>query len=147
MCTMAGGRNIAAGTDLFGNYVEVDKEWVVKQNPDIIIKSDWWNSGYTVDDISGIKAVWEEVMSRPELANVNAVKEGKVYVYGAFTSTAQLIVGAAYFAKWIQPDLFEDLDPKEIHQEYLDKFFGDADFDLDEHGVFVYHPEEHPEGK
>ena len=146
MCTIAGGRNIAAGTDFFGNYVEVEPEWVVAQNPDIIFKSDWDNSGYTVDDTSAIKAVSDEIMSRPELANINAVKEGKCYVYGPLPATAQTIIGVTYFAKWIQPDLFEDLDPKAVHQEFLDKFFGDANFDLDEHGVFVYHPEEHPEG-
>jgi len=40
-------------------------------------------------------------------------------------------------AKWFHPDLFEDLDPKAIHQEYLTRFQG-LDYDLDEHGVFVY---------
>jgi len=147
MCTIAGGRNIAVGTDFFGNYVKVEPEWVVAQNPDIIFKSDWGNSGYAVDDTSGIKAVYDGIMKRPELANINAVEEGKCYVYGALPATAQTIIGVTYFAKWIQPDLFEDLDSKAIHQEFLDKFFGDADFDLDEHGVIVYHPEEHPEGR
>jgi len=49
-------------------------------------------------------------------------------------------------AKWFHPELFEDLDPKSIHQEYLTRFQG-LDYALDEHGVFVYHPDEHPGGK
>ncbi len=40
-------------------------------------------------------------------------------------------------AKWFYPDLFEDLDPQAIHQEYLTRFQG-LDYDLDEYGVFVY---------
>ena len=46
-------------------------------------------------------------------------------------------IGIAYMTKWFYPDLFEDLDPKVIHQEYLTEF-QHLDYDLDEHGVFVY---------
>ena len=40
-------------------------------------------------------------------------------------------------AKWFYPELFEDLNPEEIHQEYIDDFCG-IDYDVSEHGVFVY---------
>jgi iron complex transport system substrate-binding protein len=43
-------------------------------------------------------------------------------------------------AKWFHPDLFKDLDPQSIHQEYLTRFQG-LDYDLSKQGVFVY-PEE-----
>jgi iron complex transport system substrate-binding protein len=42
-------------------------------------------------------------------------------------------------AKWFYPELFADLDPKAVHQEYLMRFQGLA-INLDEHGVFVYPP-------
>ncbi len=42
-------------------------------------------------------------------------------------------------AKWFHPELFEDLDPQAIHQEYVTEFQG-LDYDLSEHGVFVYPP-------
>ena len=48
-------------------------------------------------------------------------------------------------AKWLYPELFKDIDLKVINQEYLTGFKG-LDFDLYEHGVFVYHPEEHSDG-
>ena len=48
-------------------------------------------------------------------------------------------IGVAYTAKWLHPDLFEDLDPQAVHQEYIDRFQG-IDFDVKEHGVFVYPP-------
>jgi iron complex transport system substrate-binding protein len=38
------------------------------------------------------------------------------------------------------------LDPNALHQEYLTRFQG-LDIDLDEKGVFVYHPEEYPDGQ
>jgi iron complex transport system substrate-binding protein len=40
-------------------------------------------------------------------------------------------------AKWFHPELFGDLDPKAIHQQYLTDFMG-IDYDLNEHGVFAY---------
>ena len=42
-------------------------------------------------------------------------------------------------AKWFHPDLFKDLDPEAIHQEYLTRF-QNLDYDLDKNGVFVYPP-------
>jgi iron complex transport system substrate-binding protein len=40
-------------------------------------------------------------------------------------------------AKWFYPELFKDLDPKAVHQEYMTRFQR-LEYDLDEHGVFVY---------
>jgi iron complex transport system substrate-binding protein len=48
-------------------------------------------------------------------------------------------IGVAYLAKFFYPDLFTDLDPQAIHQEYLTRFQR-LDYDLDKHGVFVYPP-------
>jgi iron complex transport system substrate-binding protein len=40
-------------------------------------------------------------------------------------------------ATWFYPDLFPDLDPRAVHQQYLSEFQR-LDYDLDEHGMFVY---------
>jgi len=92
-----------------------------------------------VDDPSQIAAERENVLNRPELADVKAVKEGKVYMmdYKLFSYSQSMIVGAMYLAKWIYPDL--DLNPEAIHQEYLNRF-QHLDYDLNEHGVFAYPP-------
>jgi iron complex transport system substrate-binding protein len=140
-CTIAGGINIAH--NLEGKWPKVDPEWVVEQNPDIIIKETHENCGYEADDTTGLEAVRVEMMNRPELANVNAVKNGKVYAVSSdiARSGQQGFIWVAYMAKWFHPDLFEDLDPsqKAIHQEYIDRFLR-IDYDLDKHGAFVYPP-------
>lgn len=136
MSIIAGGRNIAAGI-YYGLYVRVDPEWVVKEDPDIILKAEWYTLGYTVDDLSDAKAVREESMSRPELASVKAVRNDKFYLYGGIIPAGDFIT-ILYFAKWFYPDLFEELDPEAVHQEFLDRFFEDANFNVYEHGVFVY---------
>jgi iron complex transport system substrate-binding protein len=142
MCTMAGGKSISA--DLPGGWwPKVDTEWVIVQNPDIIAL--WINHyhGYDTDDPSELAAIREDIMNRPELANVNAVKTGRVYVsvFGKtyFTHGPGCLIGSAYMAKWLHPEPFEDLNPQAIHQEYLTRF-QHLDYDLDKHGVFVYPP-------
>ncbi|MCK4735016.1 MAG: ABC transporter substrate-binding protein, partial [Methanophagales archaeon] len=140
VCTVAGGINIAH--DLTG-HLTVDPEWVVEQNPDIIVKGVSNKiCGYGVDNPLKVKAARDEIMNRPELANVNAVKNGKVYVASCELTLSGLheFIWAGYCAKWFHPELFEDLDLQAIHQEYIDRFLR-IDYDLDKHGVFVY-PEE-----
>jgi len=133
---MASGRNIFA--DLPGSWLNVDAEMVVYRNPDVIIRRHYKDIGYGVDDTSKIKVVRDEIMNRLELANVEAVKNGRVYVVDGYLNIGpNYPTSVAYWAKWFHPDLFEDLHPQEIHQEYLDKFHR-IDYDLDKHGVFVY---------
>ena len=140
----AGGRDIFAGVP--GG--PADRETVIEQDPDIIGKVLWPGGGYDldVDDTVELEKAREEIMSRPELQMVKAVKNEKVYVITTHLLLylpqcgCRYFVQLAYQAKWFHPTLFEDLDPEAIHQEYLIEFQG-LDIDLDEKGVFVY-PEE-----
>ena len=141
MCIISGGRNIAADLPDSG---EVDPEWVIEQNPDVIVKNPYYvyiPCGYGVDDPTAIKELREEIMSRPGWGHLAAVKDGRVYMIEASrmqTGPAN-VIGAVYQAKWFHPELFKDLDPEAIHHEFLARFQG-VEYDLDEHGVFVYPP-------
>jgi iron complex transport system substrate-binding protein len=140
MMVIAGGRNIAADSPIppggSTTSVTVDPEWVIMQNPDIIIRKKFLRTPcYSGEDPVDLIATWEDVMNTPELANVNAVKNRRVY-----TIANMLQTGPHCF----HPELYGDLD--QIHQEYLDRF-QHLDYDLDKHGVFVYHPVEHPDGR
>ena len=138
--TTAGGKNI------FKTKGVIDPEAVMERDPDIIVKvSSWGAGGYDVNvgDTEELKKVREEIMHRPELQNVGAVKNGRVYLISGYIIPWGPAAGARgfllpiYIAKWFHPDLFKDVDPKAIHQEYLTRFQG-LDIDLDEKGVFVY---------
>ena len=144
-----GGKNIFEGKS-----GKVDPEAVARLNPDIIvIRIPMMNEigGLGTDDTTEFKELRDELMSRPELQKVTAVKTGKVYVLSNFLTGSgpqggcRSFVQDAYQAKWFNPTYFEELYPKAIHQEYLTRFQG-LDFDLDKHGVYVYHPVEHPDG-
>jgi iron complex transport system substrate-binding protein len=63
-----------------------------------------------------------------------AVKDGRVYVVtSGVMGGAPSIISDLYFAKWFHPDLFEDIDPEEVHEELVQEFFG---LELD--GAYVY---------
>ena len=138
---IAGGINIAADLSSgaqYEGYPTVSAEWIIEQDPDIIIKGScsppYGCTGYEFDDDSGAKELREKIVNRPGFGTIDAVEEGKVYIDD--TSLAGFLT-IAYFAKVFHLDLFEDLDPQAIHQEYLDRFQR-IDYDLDEHGVFWY---------
>lgn len=143
VCVAAGGINIAA--DLPGlserPIVEVNREWLIEQNPDVIVKTVSCKPGicgYDEDNPEKMKKLREDIMNRSGWENMTAVKTNRVYLIDQdlVGSTANFM-SATYMAKWFYPELFTDLDPKAIHQEYL-KRFQRLDYDLDEHGVFVY---------
>ena len=147
---------LAGGKNIFEKGGIVDPEAVVDRDPDIIVKGVKSTvptvGGYGVDagDTAEFEKRWEDIMNRPELQDVTAVKEKEVYMmsyhFASYaTRSTRPFLRVVYMAKWFQPDIFEDLDPKAIHQEYLTRFQG-LDIDLDKKGVFVYHPELHPHG-
>ncbi|KAF5410958.1 MAG: Cobalamin-binding protein [Candidatus Methanogasteraceae archaeon] len=143
LSVIAGGANIAASLPHSGSWITVDSEWVVEQNPDIIVTPAWPDveGGYATDDPSGMKERRDSVMTRPELAKVTAVQSESVFVcnYDILASPSCCVIAPVYHAKWFHPDLFGDMDPQAIHQEYVDRFKR-IDFDVTEHGVFVYPP-------
>jgi len=129
-----GGSNIAAG--LSTEWVEVDQEWVMEQNPDVMF-ADLMGG---VDSGTGkTEADMEELLSkvlaeRPGFEYVNAVKNNKVYLIDRDVVTGPgWVVGHIYFAKLLHPELFGDIDPEEIHKEYLKVFH-----DLELEGTWIY---------
>jgi len=119
-----GGINIAEDLAV-GSSPTVSPEWVVEENPDIIIHwSGTTEQGTELPTAETLSRVRDEVMSRPGLSEVKAVKDGKVYVISKEVTTGpRMVVGYIYFAQWFHPDLFEDIDPAEVYEEVLERFY------------------------
>ena len=139
---LAGGYNIF-GEEL-GEYIDVDAEAVAFGDPEIIVRIEKKTGGYELDagDTAVLEEVREEIMNRTGLEHVTAVENGAVYIItNHVIGGTRNFIGIGYMAKWFYPELFADLNPKAVHQEYLTRFQG-LDIDLDEKGVFVYPPPE-----
>lgn len=142
---MAGGKNVI--DDVVGpddpNYramIDVDPEYIVEENPKYIIEAvGSWVSGYDIDDQSEMAASLAQVRNRTELANTPALKKDGVYSmsFWVLSGAGNNIIGTSYLAKLFYPDLFEDIDPQAIHQDYVDRFCR-IDYDVKKNGTFVY---------
>lgn len=116
---LAGAVNIASG---LSEEPQVSAEWVAEQNPDVILR-EASGFGYGVSSYDNVKMIRQEIMERPGLANTTAIRDGAVYLISIdIYSRPAYIVGVSYIAKWLYPDLFEDLDPEQVHKEYLELF-------------------------
>lgn len=136
---LAGGRHIFSDLDGSGAFATLDAEEIIKRNPDVIIKyAEKNDSGYEVIDTTKMQALRDEILGRPELAEVSAVKSGQVYVMSSYlsygTDYPALLM---YWSKWLHPDIFADMDPEVIHREYLDSFT-EKDYQPNELDSFVY---------
>jgi len=130
MCSEAGGINIAGGEPV--PYPKVSPEWVLEENPQVIVKA--VSFGYGVDESAALERLRREIMGRPGWGEMDAVKQGRVYLISSEIWTGpEAVVGIAYMARWFYPEAFEDLDPEAIHREYLRRFLG-----LEYKGTFVW---------
>ena len=140
----AGGINIAADIGIEAKNPVIDPEWVLEQNPEIILGSGMGTKmGYEGDcpTEAEMEDLRDIIMLQPGWGHIAAVESNKVYLVHSklLDRTGHHFIGTAYIAKLFHPDIFEDLDPQAIHQEYIDKFCG-MDFDVKNDGVFIYPP-------
>jgi len=115
----AGGINIAENQTVYSPVLT--PEFVVQQNPSVIIE---YISSPT-HNINDFIAAKNNVLSRNALQNVDAIKNGRVYIIDwSARSGVRSVIGYLYWAKWIQPSLFSDIDPGTVNQNLNQKFFG-----------------------
>ncbi|MCW4035188.1 MAG: ABC transporter substrate-binding protein, partial [Candidatus Bathyarchaeota archaeon] len=151
-CILSGGSNV--GQSLAGylnsSSVKVDAEWILESNPEYMflhtVRYTYGGSmrsdpaqGYDVDDPTSLQTCLAEFVSKPEFANIEAVLNNHVYIIaGDFRNNAMGgVLGAVYMSNVLYPDLFTDLDPEAVHQQYITEFLR-LDYSLEEHGAFLY---------
>ena len=131
-----GGINIFA--DAVGAYPKVDPEALIERNPQVILRDIWRGCvpcGYDVTDTGPLEEFRNAIMSRPGWDHIDAVKNGRVYLISFSAKSTHSSVWYSYVAKWLHPELFEDIDPVAIHREWMEKFLG-----VEYKGVYAYPP-------
>ena len=120
----AGVINIA--DDLTVPYPAISAEWVVVQNPDVIIKAagaGFIKTGYGISDTAPLSEFRGRILARPGWHNIDAVRNDRVYLVSAEIWTGpRAPVGILYIAKWCYPELFADIDPRAVHRQWLKKW-------------------------
>ncbi len=119
---LVGADNIAEG--LNATYPDVSSEWVLENNPDVIVKVVTGDAfGYNVDNSTKASEIYDKMVSRKGLSEVDAVKEGKVILISEdVLSAMRHPVGAIYLAKGLYSEKLKDFEPGEVHETYLEEF-------------------------
>ena len=133
MVELAGGINMAKDI-IPGTFGTVNPEQIIASNPEqIIITGGNWNGyvpggnwvgvGYGAD-LKEAHRKLENLTKRPAFTGVQAVKDGNVHaIWHQFYNNPYQFVAIQEIAKWLHPDLFQDLDPeatfKELHTRFL----------------------------
>jgi iron complex transport system substrate-binding protein len=115
----AGGINV--GENATVSSPQLTSEFVLEQNPDIIIRMLDYTSG---EDLAAFQNLRSSILSRPGVSELKATINGRVYVVKSTLLVERDVVGLLYFAKWFHPDLFADIDPADVHAEMIQKYFG-----------------------
>ena len=116
MIRLAGGQNVAS--EIADSYwVEISYEQLLAWNPEVIILAS--DASYTAED----------VMSDPNLASCEAVKNGRVYQMPgdaeAWDSPVPSgILGAVWLAGELHPDTFSVKERASIIDNYYETFYG-----------------------
>lgn len=135
----AGGINIAA--DLPDGFNTVSAEWIMEQDPDVIIAGvigkDF--SGYNADPQEArknLKSIRERLILDRAFRNTRAGKNRRVLVMAQdLKQGPAYVVGLAHSAKYLYPDRFGDIDPEEFAQQYYEQWCG-----LPFKGIFIDPP-------
>ena len=132
----AGGKNLAE--DLLGKVPQVEMEWVIERNPEVIVysmpSSQYQGTAPTLEEMAGKR---DEIMDLPGFNEIDAVKASRVYVVDInMASGLAEVVNILYYARWFHPHLFEDIDPRAVYEEIHRRYF-----DMGMEGVSQVYPE------
>ena len=117
---------------------EMSGEWILAQDPEVIIISSYWPEeglGYAVSDLSLAADTYGKIIQNKVITGTRAAQNGNVYLFGYYgtASGGQTPLGALYLAKRLYPDRFQDIEPEAYHREYFETWFN-TDFQ----GVWFY---------
>ncbi len=128
MMETAGIENLAKDVEGEGGFIEVSVEEIIGWNPEIIYIPSY--ASYTVDDI----------LNDPAWSEIDAVKEGKVYVFPSETlepwdyPTPSVALGLSWLVYTLYPDVYSLDDVVADANEYYDFIYG-VTFTAEEMGL------------
>jgi iron complex transport system substrate-binding protein len=135
LCEKAGGRPITENATV--EYPSVSAEWVLKENPDIVIMKcsrvfGWWDSE------AKPASLIDQMLEGKEWDTMNATVNNKIYaVPWSITNGLEHIYGVVLLAKIFYPEF--DIDPTEVYKEFFEDFMR-LEYPEGEGKVLVYPP-------
>ncbi|MGL4788497.1 MAG: ABC transporter substrate-binding protein [Cetobacterium sp.] len=131
MVKASGGKNIFGELDRKTSEAQVDSESIIIKNPSVIVKNISpaqaikGTGVYEAPTINQQLKTIEDIKNRKGWKDIDAVKNNNIFLMSQFGhGGASKMIGAAYMAKWIYPEVLSDLDPDALFKEWLEEFQG-----------------------
>lgn len=110
-------------------YPKISDEWILQQNPQMIVKlvSDSKQAlGPDVTDDAVVKKLYANIAARPGWNEVDAIANQKVLILSSCIGTSPLgsAIAPLFIAKTAYPDKFQDIDPQKMLGEMYKKYWG-----------------------
>lgn len=130
---LAGGTNIADGI-IPGSFGTLNPEQIIAANPEhvVVTGGNWdayvpggaWVGVGPGADMAAARDKLEALTERTAMTGIQAVEDGNVHaIWHQFYNSPYYFVAIQQLAKWLHPELFEDLDPEAtmeaLHERFL----------------------------
>jgi iron complex transport system substrate-binding protein len=134
LINLAAGVNIAAELGDGGNAPEVSAEWIVAENPDVIVSYAPGTMLGWQPELGTAEAYYSDIVNRPGFDQITAVQDGRVLLIPSGIMSDPLNpVGLFYLASFLHPELVSPERAAQVHAEMLEEFF-----DTDYSGTWIY---------
>ena len=115
MLTLAGGKNIAA--DIPASSAKISAEWVVARQPEYVLKVISSSNQKPFPEIA------ESMRTREGWSTIPAVENDRVFLFANDVQYGpRSYIGLVYTAKILHPELFRDMNPRQLLDEYARKY-------------------------
>lgn len=121
---LAGGLNIAGELE---GYPAVSAEWVLQKNPQAAVFGvlEGKGLGYTATDTAAVTDMRNQVSKNSVLSKTEAGQKNRIYFLNTqLLGGSKTYLGALYLARWLYPELFKEIEPDQVLQEYFEKWLG-----------------------
>jgi len=116
LCALAGGINIAG--ELPATYPKVDSEWIISEDPDVIITFEY-STGQGWVDTTEPEELVNAILNVEEWAHISAVENKRVYTCNyELLFGLDSVAGLTYWAKFLHPEF--NLDPEGVYREHYE---------------------------
>ena len=112
------------GGDQSLSSMRVSTEWVLAENPDVLIKTTTLGVNRTLE------SEYSRVVARKGFSSLHAVRGNRTYIVnGDVIFSPQAAIGALHLAKTLYPSRFSDINTDEVSREYANQFSDDMQAD------------------
>lgn len=105
--------------------IQVEEEYALNANPDVITLHGTWLGGYECTDVNDFKTVMDNIYSISSIGKTKAGQNKDVYIFHTdMLGASKRHLGLLQLGKYLYPDLFKDIDVEAYAKEYFEKWLG-----------------------